>query len=69
MVCVPVAMESMYQNSPIFPIGVNFPTDQLQEQMIHEKNQNKGENTAGVSDASVIPFPVAVLRPASVDSV
>ena len=65
-VCVPVAMMPKYQNSPIAPIGVNPPTEELQEQMLQETNQSEENNPVGVSDdtaetVTVVSFHLLVL--------
>ena len=56
---VPVAMTSEYQNSPIAPIGVNTPTEQLQEQTLQETNHNEEETPVGVLDEVTEPVSVA----------
>ena len=55
---VPVAMTSEYQNSPIARVGVNTPTEQLQEQTLQETNHNEEETPVN-----------SELPPASVDDV
>ena len=66
---IPVAMTSKYQNSLIAPIGVNPPTEQLQEQTLQETNHNEEANPVGVLDDAAAPVLVANLRHASVDDV
>ena len=56
---VPVAMTSEYQNLPIEPIGVNTPTEQLQEQTLQETNHNEEETTVGVLGEVTEPVSVA----------
>ena len=56
---VPVAMTSKYQNSPIVPIGVNTPTEQIQEQTLQETNHNEEETSVGVLGEVAEPVSVA----------